>query len=147
MFILTIYLLRMPTKNQNSLSVEELYNKAVNIRHNKNYKEILKKFKCVVNSNEKYSYPEDYDPYFAIELYFNNNGIELWENSKNYAYINEWLNKCPYTLLQHPVTGDTIFHLNPNIIQICNQDYSLNYVQNFSGVSVLYKSLMQVNFY
>lgn len=129
----------------NCISVRELYDKAIELRYNKDYKNILAKYKCVLKSDE-YNYPEDYDPYFAIELFFNNNGVELWENVFNYAYINAWLRTSQYKLLQHPVTGDTIFHMNPDIIRICNQDYALYGLENFSGISVMYKNLMQINF-
>lgn len=101
---------------------------------------------------EKYSvvdlddYPRGYDPFFAIELFLNNNGPELWENVNNITYVNEWLKNHPYHLLQHPVTGDTIYHMNPNLILFLNLDPEYNSLKNFDSVTVEYNSLKEINF-
>lgn len=128
--------------SKTNISVQELFDIAIKNKNNKNLSKILKNYSI----NDLSEFPIEYDPHFAIELFFNSKGIELWENAKNYTYIERWLKQCEYTLLQHPVTGDTIFHINPNIIQIFNLNVALNNVQNFSGVPVKYNALKEINF-
>lgn len=132
--------------NKINITLNELYEIALQLKNKYNNKKLLQTLKDKYNIIDLANYPDNYDPFFAIELFLNNQGVELWKNSHNITYVNNWLKTSQYPILQHPLTGDTIFHKNPNIIQLLNLDVSLYNVQNFDGVPVEYNKLTELNF-
>lgn len=134
----------MLASDSNQLSVEDFFKQASELyRNNKDYKNFLNQDVVLLNLD---SYPDGYDAKFMIDLFLRNDGIRLWDNAKNYCFIAEWLKKCDYQLLQHPVTGDTIFHENPNIVHIFNLTPAILSLKNFEGIPVEYNCLKHVNF-
>lgn len=127
-----------------NVSVKTVYEKAFELfKNNKDYKKFLNNDFVLTDLQ---FYPTDYDIKFAIELYLDNNGPWVWEHAHDYVFLNLWLNETKYPLLQHPVSGNTIFHVNPDIISMFNLDLDLYSLRNFDDVPVKYFDLKNVNF-
>lgn len=67
-----------------------------------------------------YEWPDDYDFYKLTEKFIRNGGMLVFAHLDNYELIKIYLSIFQHNLseLQYPITGDTIWHLNPFLIDM-----------------------------
>lgn len=68
----------------------------------------------------------------SVEEFIKLGGPTLWANLHDESFVIEWsiFNRIDYT---HPVTGNTIFHENPQLLEYIKTDKSILHQTNFYG--------------
>lgn len=94
----------------------------------------------------KRSYPPSLDPFDEIVFFIRNNGPQLWARSDDLIYVFEWLYKNnKLKLMRHPVTGDTIFHKNPRLVDELHLNREILVLVNYRGQTVALRKWFQEN--
>lgn len=97
----------------------------------------------LVALSDDYKYPESYKPVQEILEFKSSGGVELWEMlyNEDVKKIHQWLDEGGDVFIRHPVTGDTIAHINYKIFQALQfHDVTVKEeiaaIENFKGISV-----------
>lgn len=79
-----------------------------------------------------YDYPDDYDFIDKVALFIKSGGIIAFDHLNNFQVVKKFLNLFPGQLdfVHHPLTGDTLWHLSPFLLDIMSVQ---NNVPNFRG--------------
>lgn len=80
-----------------------------------------------------YVYPEDYNFIRVCKEFIKSRGILVFDHLDNFQIIKKYLELENQTLskVQHPMTADTIWHLNPFIIDMSQAE--IRFIYNFRG--------------
>lgn len=102
--------------------VKKMNNESIAFRENKIY---------IYCFDIEYDYPDDYKFVDACRNFVRSCGIIIFNHLDNYEVIKKYLYQYKRQICnaRHPLTGDTIWHLSPFIIDIL--EASLDYLFNF----------------
>lgn len=92
-------------------------------------------------------HPREFYPVRAINEFLKNKGEDIWVNIRKKNYT--WLHPSAYEgheFLQHPVTGNTIFHEDPDLIYFYDKLPQSDLRKNWEGTSVLNVSSLKEYF-
>lgn len=121
-------------------SVMDLYTYALNLDNvNDVYKMRTKKI-------DTRCYPKSLDPFDEIVFFIRNKGPQLWARSGDLMFVFEWLYKNnSLKLMRHPVTGDTIFHKNPRLVDELRLNQEILVLVNYRDQTVALRKWFQEN--
>lgn len=111
---------------QCDLLEKEMYEKQIVFRPNKIYIHCL---------DIDYDFPDDYNFIDTVRNFINTSGIICFNYLDNFKIVKQFLEwfQQPLCKVYHPLTGDTIWHLNPFLIDLMRVEIANIY--NFRGES------------
>lgn len=80
-----------------------------------------------------YKYPDNYNFFAECEKFIKSCGIIVFEHLQNFEVVKKFIEMYKHTLttVRHPLSGDTLWHLSPFIIDLMHI-YVIN-IYNFRG--------------